>query len=47
MRDIVQEADVENRYECFNCGNVVVAMESPGPCPECGGEMRNRTTPLE
>lgn len=47
MRDVDQDSDSESPYECFRCGNIIVAEESPGTCPDCAGEMRNRRTPLE
>ncbi|WP_435154304.1 rubrerythrin-like domain-containing protein [Haladaptatus sp. DFWS20] len=28
-------------YECENCGERVSALQHPGECPKCGGEMRN------
>lgn len=47
MRDIEYDPEIESPYECFDCGNIVVAEDNPGGCPECGAEMRNRQTPLE
>ncbi|MCY4731770.1 rubrerythrin-like domain-containing protein [Natronomonas gomsonensis] len=47
MRDKTQTPNAERRYECFECGTVVVTAESPGSCPECGGDLRNRGTPIE
>jgi rRNA maturation endonuclease Nob1 len=47
MKDADIDPTVEHEYECFGCGNIVVAAGDPGSCPKCGGEMRNRQTPLE
>jgi rubrerythrin len=47
MRDVEQDHDEETPYECFACGNVMVAKQQPENCPDCGGGMRNRQTPLE
>lgn len=47
MRDVKYDPDEERVYECFECGTVIVAEESPGQCPDCGGEMRNRLMPIE
>lgn len=47
MKDADIDPTAEHEYECFDCGNIRVATSDPGPCPECGGEMRNRQTPLE
>ncbi|MEF8784878.1 MAG: rubrerythrin-like domain-containing protein [Haloarculaceae archaeon] len=47
MRDVTQTPDEETPYECFECGNVIVAEDNPEPCPNCGSEMRNRQTPIE
>lgn len=47
MRDVDQTQTEESPYECFECGNVVLAEDNPGLCSDCGGEMRNRLTPIE
>ncbi|WP_324761197.1 rubrerythrin-like domain-containing protein [Haloarcula montana] len=47
MRDVKQDHDEETPYECFVCGKVIVAESHPENCRDCGGEMRNRQTPLE
>lgn len=47
MRDPDYDPDDESPYECFECGNIAVAENNPGPCPECGGPMRNRRNPIE
>ena len=47
MRDIDQDPEGETPYECFGCGNVIVAEDNPGNCPDCGTAMRNRRTPIE
>ena len=47
MRDIEYDPDEEKSYECFQCGTVIVAESNPDRCPNCGGQMRNRMTPLE
>lgn len=47
MRDVDQKSDADTPYECFDCGNIVLAENSPVDCPNCSGAMRNRRTPLE
>lgn len=47
MRDVDQHSDEETPYECFECGSIVVSEQNPTACPDCGGEMRNRRTPIE
>jgi rubrerythrin len=47
MRDVDQATGEESPYECFECGTVVTTGDHPGQCPTCGGEVRNRQTPLE
>ncbi|WP_336328369.1 rubrerythrin-like domain-containing protein [Halovenus sp. HT40] len=47
MRDVEQHRDTETPYECFECGLITYATNQPENCPDCGGEMRNRQTPLE
>jgi rubrerythrin len=47
MRDIEQTPDEETTYECFECGGIVLAESNPETCPDCGGAMRNRQTPIE
>lgn len=47
MRDVDQQSSEESPYECFECGNIVVATGQPETCPDCGGAMRNRRTPIE
>lgn len=47
MRDPEYDLDEERPYECFECGTVVNAAETPDRCPRCGGEMRNRLLPIE
>jgi rubrerythrin len=47
MRDVDTEPDGETPYECFTCGNIIIAENSPGQCPDCSGSMRNRQVPLE
>jgi rubrerythrin len=47
MKDVNTEPDEESPYECFECGNIIVAEANPGQCPDCGGSMRNRRMPLE
>ncbi|MBX0296782.1 rubrerythrin-like domain-containing protein [Haloarcula nitratireducens] len=47
MRDVDPESDGESPYECFECGNIIIAEDAPGQCPDCSGPMRNRLTPLE
>jgi rubrerythrin len=47
MRDIEYDSDGETAYECFECGAVLQDEASPGECPNCGGSIRNRMTPLE
>ncbi|WP_143423335.1 rubrerythrin-like domain-containing protein [Halegenticoccus soli] len=47
MRDIETTPGEESPYECFECGNIIVAENNPGRCPDCGEPMRNRQMPLE
>jgi rubrerythrin len=47
MRDVDTDPDDESQYECFDCGTIFVAADSPGRCPGCGGRLRNRQVPLE
>jgi rubrerythrin len=47
MSDVNTNSDGETPYECFDCGNIIIAETSPGLCPDCGGPMRNRQVPLE
>ena len=47
MRDVEQPRDGTTEYECLQCGIITGAEASPGRCPNCGGEMRNRQMPLE
>jgi rubrerythrin len=47
MRDIEQDTEEASPYECFKCGNIVLAEDNPGQCPDCAGRLRNRQTPLE
>ena len=46
FQDVQYDPTEEGEYECFECGTVITA-ESPGQCPNCGGEMRNRRTTIE
>jgi rubrerythrin len=47
MRDIEQDHETETPYECFECGTITLAEGHPEDCPDCGGAMRNRRTPIE
>jgi rubrerythrin len=47
MRDVDPVSDDRTPYECFECGKIIVAADRPSYCPDCGGPMRNRRTPLE
>ncbi|WP_144240147.1 rubrerythrin-like domain-containing protein [Haladaptatus cibarius] len=47
MRDVNPKPDGETPYECFQCGNIIIAENSPSQCPDCSGPMRNRRIPLE
>ncbi|QDX39411.1 rubrerythrin-like domain-containing protein [Salarchaeum sp. JOR-1] len=47
MRDADPSQTDETAYECFDCGNIVVADTHPGNCPDCSGPLRNRHLPLE
>lgn len=47
MRDVEYDHDAERQYECFDCGTLINVASNPVSCPECGGEMRNRMTPIE
>lgn len=43
--DPYAEEEPPYTYECANCGNRIEADSQPGPCPECGGEMKNLSNP--
>lgn len=47
MHDIEDDPETESSYECMCCGNVVVAVDNPAECPECGCGVRNRAMSLE
>lgn len=47
MRDVAIDPEAESPYECFDCGTIVFAEDSPAQCPDCTGAMRNRRTPIE
>ncbi|WP_152663288.1 rubrerythrin-like domain-containing protein [Halorubrum saccharovorum] len=47
MKDIEVNPDKKSPYECFECGDIVESVDSPNYCPDCGGQMRNRLTPIE
>ncbi|RBI58746.1 hypothetical protein DMJ13_25745 [halophilic archaeon] len=47
MRDGDTTPEKESPYECFECGCIIVTANNPDRCPDCGGPMRNRQTPLE
>ncbi|WP_280537121.1 rubrerythrin-like domain-containing protein [Halopenitus sp. POP-27] len=47
MKDATLSTEDRTQYECFECGTTVVAADPPGECSECGGELRNRGTPIE
>lgn len=47
MRDLNAETEAGTPYECFECGTIVITEAHPGTCPDCGGAMRNRRTPIE
>jgi len=47
MRDVKVDPDEKSPYECFECGNIVRSTDNPDHCPDCGGEVRNRRTPIE
>lgn len=47
MKDVDYDRDSESPYECFECGTILTVETNPTTCPDCGGAMRNRMTPLE
>lgn len=47
LRDVEYNPRDHSQYECFECGELVRAADNPGPCPNCGGEMRHKMTPIE
>ncbi|WP_231188694.1 rubrerythrin-like domain-containing protein [Haladaptatus sp. DYF46] len=47
MRDVDYDHGSKAAYECFSCGTVLMVETHPGTCPDCGGPIRNRRTPLE
>ncbi|SFG45834.1 Protein of unknown function [Halopelagius inordinatus] len=46
-KDGPADATALSTYECFDCGTVVEAESNPATCPDCGGELRNRSMPVE
>ncbi|WP_259517228.1 rubrerythrin-like domain-containing protein [Halanaeroarchaeum sp. HSR-CO] len=47
VRDVEYDASKARTYECFSCGATVTAVDNPMECPECGGDLRNKGTPME
>lgn len=47
MHDVPSEGDSETKYECLDCGTVVVRDSHPGSCADCGGIFQNRAMSLE
>lgn len=47
MKEPDYDPNSEATYECFKCGETIVAESTPQLCPECGTEMRNESFPLE
>ena len=47
FRDVPAEMGGERTYECYTCGAIQVADDSPDVCSECGESLRNRGAPLE
>lgn len=47
IRDVKYDPAEESAYECFSCGTIVTAIDSPDECPNCGDDLRHRRTPIE
>lgn len=47
MKEPDYDPETATTYECFECGEVFVTETAPQPCPECDGEVRNRSFPFE
>lgn len=47
MYDVPTDPEVEAKYECLKCGEIVEADSHPVACPECGCAMQNRANSLE
>lgn len=47
MHDLPEEPDVKNRYECLQCGELLLAETHPLDCPECGSVMQGLKNSLE
>ena len=47
MKDVEIDPESESAYECFDCGELIVAETPPSECPECGGAIRNRMVTVE
>ena len=47
MKDAEIDPESESTYECFDCGELIVAETAPSQCPNCGGAIRNRQATAE
>lgn len=47
IRDVPYDPNDERTFECFECGSIIQTVGSPGSCPQCGGSVRHRGTPIE
>ncbi|GEM_PF-314009 len=47
IHDVEYDPGDESAYECFDCGTIVSAVNNPGACPNCGGDVRHRQTTIE
>lgn len=47
IRDVEYDPSEASAYECFTCGTVVTSVDNPVECPNCGGDVRHRQTPIE
>ncbi len=45
--DDTAETATVNTYECEACGTRTDAARSPGDCSDCGGDLRNISTPRQ
>ncbi|WP_254535275.1 rubrerythrin-like domain-containing protein [Halomarina litorea] len=44
-QEVCDEPDGPFTYVCNDCGKRIEADNSPGKCPECGGELENISKP--
>lgn len=47
MHDLPEDPDEKNRYECLQCGEIILAESHPIECTECGGGVQSQKKSLE